>query len=669
MNVGLLVLYWTAAVMLIGLMIRVYKEHEAIGKSLLMASFCAIGSIFSYSVNFLTNDYTAMSIGVSINLIFQDYLLISLLHYCVDFTRLRNLYLTVVEWIFIIVGLADAFVFIMNIFNERALKFSYNMVGNGYVLGYEVSTGFAIHAIYDIFILAFIISILFIKCLRIPYVYWGRYSSLIIGSILVLLVKYLFISDYVDIRFDISILFYALLGVLLYWNTFWYSKKTMLHITHTMIIDHMKVPVILFDYEGVVADFNTALAEIFPDIELDNRDQTIEWFIFNKKCKDLATKTEFTWTVNEKIYECKVHKLYSSARRLLGVILVMQDVTDLTKAYDDLERSVTFDALTGLYNKRSFYRECAQNLNNYLTICVTDIDNLSRINDNYGQDVGDRVLMGLANILTEKTSKKDFIARLDGGNIVILSRKRDKALYLEMEEIMETIQKRLSTKKMRVTAEFGLVALNKNEPVDTNVNIAITSMRNKKMLSKDSARSSLVGSLKQGLNEYDTGADKQIERERILCNKFALALDLTELEMGQLAMLATLHDIGKVSIPNSVLMKNGALDEDEKALMRTHPEKGYRIAKAAKELEGIADAIRSHHERYDGSGYPDGLKGEDIPLLARIFSIVDAYDAMTHDRPYRKTLTKEEAVKELIDFSGSQFDPKLVEVFVTKVIR
>lgn len=668
MNLNLLILYLAAAIMLLGIMIKIYKEHEAIGRSLLMASFCAIGSIVGYSVNFMTDNYTAMSIGVSVNIIFQDFLLISLLDYCIDFTRLRNKCLTVMEVIFVLVGIVDTVMFILNVFTERILEYSFNMVGNSYVLGYETNYGFSIHALYDVIILGFIISLLVIKCIRIPSVYWGRYTSLIFGGLIVLAFKYLFISDYVDIRFDISILLYALLGVLLYWNTFWYSKKNMLGITHTMIIDHMKVPVILFDYEGVVADFNTALANIFPDIEIDNRDQTIDWFANSKKCFDLMKKSSFNWTVKDRIYDCKVHNLKSKANRLLGVILVMQDITELTNAYDKLERSVTFDALTGLYNKRCFYKESQESLSQYLSICVTNLDNLGRINDNFGQDVGDRVLIGFANILTEKLSKNDYIARLDDGNIAILSKKKDTALFIEMTEIKGLISKRLSTKKMKVTMEFGLVTLNKEESIDVNLNIAISSMRNKKMLSKDSARNSLVGSLKQGMNEYDMQIDKQIERERILCDKFAIALELSDVERAKLAMLATLHDIGKVSIPNSVLAKTEALDESERELIKSHSIRGYRIARAAKELVSIADEIRSHHERYDGSGYPDGLSGDNIPLLSRVFTIVDAYDAMTHDRPYKKTLNREEAIEELRRCSGSQFDPKLVDIFVNKVL-
>jgi len=606
-----------------------------------------------------------MSVGVSLNIISQDFILIALYHYSLDFTRLRRKILTFVEIIFIILALVDAILFIVNIFNEMLMTYSMNMVGNAYVLGYETSELFAIHVIFNIMILTAIISCLIIKCIRIPRVYWGRYSSLIIGGLVILLIKFIFINKIIDMRFDISILAYSLLGVLLYWNTFWYSKKNMLRITHAMIIDHMQVPVILFDYEENIADFNTALKELFPDIEYDKKEENIEWFINNKNCPDLKKKDNFTWIIKDKIYECKVHNLKTKGNRLLGLILVMQDVTELTNAYDELERSVTFDALTGLYNKRSFYMQIEKE--SYNTVCVANINNLAIINDKFGQETGDRVLIGLANIAEEKTARADFIARLDGGNIVILTKAKELDALELMTDIKDTVSKRLSTKKMNVSIEYGVAAIEKEEEIDLSLNLAIGSMRNKKMLSSQSARKSLVGSLKQGLNEYDMQTDKQIERERVLCDKFAKTLALSDIDKGRLAMLATLHDIGKVAIPNSILMKEGELDEDEKEIMRTHTEKGYRIAKAAAELEPIALSILSHHERYDGSGYPNGLIGDDIPLLARIFSIVDAYDAMTHDRPYRKTKTKDEAIKELIECSNSQFDPKLVEAFIKTI--
>ena len=129
-----------------------------------------------------------------------------------------------------------------------------------------------------------------------------------------------------------------------------------------------------------------------------------------------------------------------------------------------------------------------------------------------------------------------------------------------------------------------------------------------------------------------------------------------------------MHDIGKVAIPHQVLLKKGKLNDEEFEIMKQHTVKGYRIANASPELSGIADCILSHHEKWDGTGYPNKLKGEEIPLLARIISAVDSHDVMVHDRPYHHAMPEEDAIKELRRCAGTQFDPHVIEVF-TKLLE
>jgi HD-GYP domain-containing protein (c-di-GMP phosphodiesterase class II) len=137
--------------------------------------------------------------------------------------------------------------------------------------------------------------------------------------------------------------------------------------------------------------------------------------------------------------------------------------------------------------------------------------------------------------------------------------------------------------------------------------------------------------------------------------------------MDELALYALLHDIGKVGVDDSILNKPGRLEEDEWEQMKKHSEIGYRIAASARELSHVADFILSHHERWDGQGYPRGLAGEQIPLLSRLLAIVDAYDAMTEDRVYRRALSSEEALREIERNAGTQFDPLLAAKFIRMV--
>ena len=139
-------------------------------------------------------------------------------------------------------------------------------------------------------------------------------------------------------------------------------------------------------------------------------------------------------------------------------------------------------------------------------------------------------------------------------------------------------------------------------------------------------------------------------------------------DLAALALLATLHDIGKVTVDDYILRTPGPLTPQEWEEIRKHPEVGYRITLASPELAPISGAILAHHEWWDGSGYPRGLKGEEIPLIARIIALVDAYDVMIHGRPYRPAMTKKQVIEEIRRVAGKQFDPRLVEVFTQMLV-
>jgi putative nucleotidyltransferase with HDIG domain len=144
----------------------------------------------------------------------------------------------------------------------------------------------------------------------------------------------------------------------------------------------------------------------------------------------------------------------------------------------------------------------------------------------------------------------------------------------------------------------------------------------------------------------------------------ARKLGLPESDVENVRMAALLHDLGKVTVPDDILKKPGRLSEEEMEIIRKHPTHGARMIESIEPMREARDIIRHHHEYYDGSGYPDGLKGENIPLGARIIAVADAFDAMTTNRPYRKALPMDKVVRELRDFSGRQFDPDIVEILI-----
>jgi HD-GYP domain-containing protein (c-di-GMP phosphodiesterase class II) len=166
------------------------------------------------------------------------------------------------------------------------------------------------------------------------------------------------------------------------------------------------------------------------------------------------------------------------------------------------------------------------------------------------------------------------------------------------------------------------------------------------------------------LAERDFATVEHANRMQDLVCRLAFKIGLSKNSIADLRLLAQFHDIGRVKIPDKILYKPGPLSESELQYMRLHPVIGYRIAKAMPGLAHIADWILKNHEWWNGNGYPFGYKGEEIPIECRILAIADAYDAMTNDRPYRKAMSQERAFSELKNYSGTQFDPELVEEFI-----
>ena len=185
-----------------------------------------------------------------------------------------------------------------------------------------------------------------------------------------------------------------------------------------------------------------------------------------------------------------------------------------------------------------------------------------------------------------------------------------------------------------------------------------------KLIEHQSARSSVIASLEKALEEKDYETEEHIERMKDFVVKFGEKLNLDPGRLDELNLLVALHDIGKIAIADSILPKPSELTSEEWKIIKKHPEVGYHIAESSLELAPIAEGILYHHEWWNGKGYPRGLKKEKIPLISRVIAIVDAYDAMTNDRPYRKALNSKQAVDELKKGSGIQFDPHLVKVFI-----
>ncbi len=196
------------------------------------------------------------------------------------------------------------------------------------------------------------------------------------------------------------------------------------------------------------------------------------------------------------------------------------------------------------------------------------------------------------------------------------------------------------------------------------MSLAEKRMYRNKLMGNNSARNSTISTLLKTLHEKHSETEEHTMRIKSLSLRLAKRLDLSQDKLDEIELLSLLHDIGKIAVPESILLKPDKLTKEEWEIMKSHADVGYRIAKSTPELSHIAYEILSHHERYDGTGYPNGLKGEGIPILARIINVIDSFDVMTHKRAYKDAMSTESAFLELKACSGSQFDPLLVDAFI-----
>ncbi|AFQ45048.1 HD domain-containing phosphohydrolase [Desulfosporosinus meridiei] len=358
------------------------------------------------------------------------------------------------------------------------------------------------------------------------------------------------------------------------------------------------------------------------------------------------------------------------ACRLIGII---QDITDRKFAEEKIVYLSLHDQLTGLYNRR-FFEEELKRLDvpgNYpLTLVMGDVNGLKLINDSFGHAYGDELLKHVAEVLIEGCRKGDIIAKLGGDEFVLLLPNTD---TVETEKILKRVNELAKKKRVgtvEISISFGYETKNSEErDILEILKRAEDYMYKKKLFEGPSIRGKTIQTIIRTLHEKNTREEQHSYRVSELCQKMGEALCLLDGEVQELKNVGLLHDIGKIAIDENILNKPEKLSFDEWEEVKRHPEIGYRILSTANGMAEIAEYVLAHHERWDGLGYPKGLKGEELPLQPRIIAIADAYDAMTSSRSYRDALSNKVAIEELKKNAGTQFDPVLVELFIQKVIN
>lgn len=379
---------------------------------------------------------------------------------------------------------------------------------------------------------------------------------------------------------------------------------------------------------------------------------------------------EYQVTVQGKIEHYEVRIVSSSDEEVLAI---NRNITERKRMEEQLEFLSLHDALTKVYN-RAFFEEQIKRIQllheGAAGIIMCDVDGLKMVNDTLGHIAGDSILQKVADILTSCCRAGDLIARIGGDEFAILLHSHSvKGIVSCSQQIREKIDVYNSQNPtVPISLSMGL-AVCAQPPLDLHALLkqADDSMSREKLHRHNSTRSAIVTALMKALEARDYITEGHGDRLQDLIEAFAGLVELPATSIADLRLFARFHDIGKVGIPDSILFKAGHLTAEEWVTMRQHCEIGYRIAVSAPDLVPIADWILKHHEWWDGHGYPLGLAGADIPLACRMLAIVDAYDAMTSDRPYRRAMSKQAALAELLSCAGKQFDPELVRRFCTLI--
>ena len=410
------------------------------------------------------------------------------------------------------------------------------------------------------------------------------------------------------------------------------------------------------------------------DSELSFTKRQKEKFIRDDKLiiqtkKGLRNEATFVNTDGKNIYrEVEKAPLIDDNGNVVGIVGRVLDVTDRVIANQRMEFLSYTDVLTGARNRASF-EERAKKYSDLqylpLGLIMGDANGLKIVNDTLGHLEGDKLLKDVAEIMKEVCKDRGEVFRFGGDEFVALL---PNTTLRECEALVNEITNRCDAcKKEKFNISIALGSAVKKD-METDIYEVLKEAEDKvyrkKLTQKKSVKNSILTSLKEGLNAKSGETESHTTRVAESAVKVGAMLDLEMSQLDELKIAADLHDIGKIGISEDILLKKGKLTAEEYEIMKTHSEKGYRIINATSELQSIAEAVLYHHERWDGTGYPMGLKGEEIPIISRIISVCDSFDVMVNDRVYKKAISKEEAIAEVKRCSGTQFDPKVVEAFL-----
>ncbi|SKB36774.1 PAS domain S-box-containing protein/diguanylate cyclase (GGDEF) domain-containing protein/HDIG domain-containing protein [Acetoanaerobium noterae] len=376
---------------------------------------------------------------------------------------------------------------------------------------------------------------------------------------------------------------------------------------------------------------------------------------------------KFEYNINidgsERTYEARMVKSNDNE-----VLAISRDITSEKQEQEYILKLTYKDQLTGLYNRR-YYEEQIEKLSGSeflpLAIIMVDVNGLKLTNDAFGHHIGDELLKKVAKNLISCDSKGGFACRVGGDEFLMVFPNTDEK---EAEYIVDKLYGLVSAERLEnivISISAGWqVRTDENQSIRDTLIKAENHMFRKKIVESQSMRNQTVNIIMQTLSEKNEREKRHSVEVAKWAKEIGVSMGLSVQKVKEIELAGLLHDIGKIAIKEDILNKPGKLTEEEYDEIKRHPESGYHILKSVDEYSSLAQCVLEHHERFDGKGYPKGIKGSQISLIARIIAVADAFEAMIAQRPYRKSLTEEMAIEEIKKNSNTQFDPEVVTAFL-----
>lgn len=677
--------YIAEFLLLLNLLVRLLKRRRSRYRLMYVLICASIAQVFCCLITFLDVEglprfsplYAVVSLALSCMAICSDVIFYTGLKTVLKQLNLENSITNVAFFLFKLFFVVDAAMLLTNHFHQLAFGcMPFSVHGGPLVLMPKLGLWLQVHY-YVLLLQGLTMAVgLLYKSAMLPFLYSGKY--LLYGVYLITTYVFSIFFCYVSCSFVVRnclVLAVSFQAFFLCYFIFYNRPVFTLSYIRQMVIDKLGSPVVLFDLDDLLVDFNVDAKYLFAlEPQLINH-LTLTEFLkrsIGNQLRERSTSTVEEVSVRdaagmEQMFKLDYTKLYDKANKSLGTLLLFHNITELKQLYNTMEKTATTDMLTGLASKALLEKKVTEiNLYRKYPYCavVCNINGLRLISEGFGENAGHAATMHVAELLRSKLRAGDFAAYSDGNMVVLMS----DTLASEASRVFARISDALhkdNTFNFKLSFEYGVAErFSRDTDMQLTIAQAQSAMLKKKLLSHSFTHESIVDSLQKALRESSFETEKHSLRVQALCVKIADKLNLPADQYESLKLLALFHDIGKLSVPSELLSKPERLTEEERQIMMLHTINGSKVAMASKELAPIARGILCHHEHWDCTGYPNGYAGEEIPFHARIVNVADAYDVMTHDRPWEKAHSSEEAVQIIQKQAGKQFDPTVVNAFL-----